>query len=89
MNMRPSVRFLSDELIKKILEEARDILCKLGVSIHNKGVLDMLSGFGAKVDTSKSHVFFTEDIIDKALKSTPASFKLYDVHGNETHDFSG
>jgi len=29
--MRPVVRFLDDELIEKIISEARDILCKLGV----------------------------------------------------------
>ena len=31
--MRPVVRFLSDELVERIISEARDILCKLGTEI--------------------------------------------------------
>jgi len=89
MAIRPKTQFLSNELIEKIISEARNILCKLGTTIHNKEVLALLSDHGATIDMNKYHVLFTNEIIDKALKSTPSSFKLYDVLGNETHDFSG
>jgi len=87
--MRPIVRFLSDELKEKIISEARKVLCKLGVEIHNKSILSVLQDYGAKVEMDKYHVFFTDEIIDRAFKIVPRSFKLYDVLGNETHDFSG
>jgi trimethylamine--corrinoid protein Co-methyltransferase len=48
----------------------------------------MLADHGAKVDTDSSHVKFTEEVIEKGLKTAPHSFKLYDVMGNQTHDFS-
>lgn len=86
--MRPIVRFLSDELKERIISEAREILCKLGVEIHNKGILSMLQDHGAKIEIDGYHVLFTDRIIDKALQTVPNSFKLYDVSGNETHDFS-
>lgn len=86
--MRPILNLLSKELIEKIIGEAIDILCKLGVEIHNKNILTMLQGYHAKVLMDKDHVFFTQEIIDKALNSVPQSFKLYDVFGNETHNFS-
>ncbi len=85
--MRPKVRFLDDELIKKIISEATEILNKIGVEINNQNVLNLLSDFGAKIE--KNRVYFSEYIIQKALKTTPKSFKLYDVLGNETNDFSG
>lgn len=85
--MRPKVKFLTDELIKKIINEAIEILCKLGVEINNQNVLSLLSDNGARIE--KDRVYFTEDIIQKALKTAPNSFKLYDVNGNETNDFSG
>ena len=85
--MRPKVKFLNDELIKKIINEAIEILCKLGVEINNQNVLSLLSDNGAKIE--KDRVYFTEDIIQKTLKTAPNSFKLYDVNGNETNDFSG
>ena len=85
--MRPKVKFLTDELIKKIINEAIEILCKLGVEINNQDVLSLLSDNGAKIE--KDRVYFTENIIQKALKTAPNSFKLYDVNENETNDFSG
>jgi len=87
--MRPVVRFLSEELLERIISEARGLLCRLGMEIHNEGVLAMLSDHGARVDKNIYHVLFTEDLIDRAIKTAPRSFKLYDVLGNETHDFSG
>ncbi len=86
--MRPVIRFLGDELIERIISEARDILRKLGIEIHNRNILSMLSDHGAEVDMDKYHVLLTEDIIDKALEAAPRSFSLYDVLGNETHDLS-
>ncbi len=87
--MRPVVRFLSDELIQRIIAEARDVLCRLGVKIAHEGVVAMLSDHGAKVSADSGRVLFTEDILDKALAAAPRSFKLYDVFGKETHDLSG
>lgn len=85
--MRPTIKFLSNDLIESIIEEARSLLCKIGVEIHNKNVLNILSDYGAKIVNS-SKVIFLEDLIDKAIKQVPKSFKLYDAYGNETHNFT-
>ena len=87
--MRPSVRFLSDELIAQIVAEARGLLCDLGVEIHNDKVIELLAGHGARVDQAAKRVFFTQAIIDQALKSAPRAFKLYDVLGEPAVDLSG
>ncbi len=87
--MRPVVKFLSNNLVEQIVAEARSILRKVGLEIHNDNIISMLSDHGAKVDTEKGRVFLTDEIIDKALKTAPASFRLYDVLGCETHDLSG
>ncbi len=86
--MRPTVKFLNDNLIEQIVSEAIHILCTLGVELHNEEVLAMLADHGAKVDMDKFHVNFSQEIIEKAINTTPSSFKFYDVHGNETNDFS-
>ena len=88
-NPRPVLKFLDNQIIEKIITEGRDILCKLGVEIHNEEILSMLHDHGAKVNRAKHHVVLTSEVIDRALKSTPRSFKLYDVLGNETNDFAG
>lgn len=87
--MRPTLRFLSDELIEKIVSEGRDLICKLGVEIHNKGILAMFADNGARVDMNKNRVYYTQDIIDRSLGSAPDSFKLWDSLGIETINLSG
>lgn len=87
--MRPAVRLLEDELIERIIAEARELLCTLGVDIHSQLVLRMLADHGAQLNADTWNVRLTEGIIDKALATVPRCFKLYDVLGNETHHFQG
>jgi trimethylamine--corrinoid protein Co-methyltransferase len=89
INLRPVVRFLENNLIERIIAEARDIMCKLGIEIHNERILTLLADHGARVDKNTQKVFFNQSLIDKAIAATPHSFKLYDVLGNEAVDLSG
>lgn len=82
------VRFLTAELIRRIIGEAKEILCEIGVKIFHEELLSLLSDHGATVDITEKNVRFTDDIIDKALKKVPSSFRLYDVNGVQTHNFS-
>jgi trimethylamine--corrinoid protein Co-methyltransferase len=87
--MRPTLRFLDDELIESIVAEAREILSKLGVEIHNDTILSMLSDHGVRVEREAKRAFMTGEVIDKALSTVPPSFRLFDQLGNETHIFEG
>jgi trimethylamine--corrinoid protein Co-methyltransferase len=87
--MRPTVRFLSDELIDTILAEARTILSNLGVEVHNPGVLTLLADHGARVDQQPQRAILPGDLIDRALQTAPPSVKLFDSFGHQTHDLSG
>ncbi len=85
--MRPRVRFLSEELADKIVDEAIEVLCTLGVELHNPELLAVLADHGATVDEPR--VVFTRDLIENALGSVPASFRLHDVFGEQTHELGG
>jgi len=87
--MRPTIRFLDEQLITRILDEARDLLRTLGVTIHNQELLSLLGDHGAEVDLPAEQAKLSDEIIDKALKPSPSSFQLFDTLGNQTHDFSG
>ena len=63
--MRPTLQFLDKKLKEQIIEQAITILCQLGVEIHNKSVISMLSDHGAKADLLKYKVLFTESLIEK------------------------
>ncbi len=87
--MRPILKFLNDELTDKIVAEARALLCRLGVEVHNERASRLLADHGARIDDSAHRVIFREDLIDRALASVPHGFKLYDSPGNEAMDLSG
>jgi len=87
--MRPGVRFLTDDLVERIVTEGRSTLCTLGVEIHNDAIISLLADHGAHVDRNANRVFFTQELIDKALAVAPHSFKLYDVLGDDAVDLSG
>lgn len=87
--MRPAVSFLDRVLLERIVAEARSVLCTLGVEIHNPGVVSMLSDHGATVRADLDRVFLTEDIIDRALRTAPHGFRLYDTVGRTVHDLEG
>jgi trimethylamine--corrinoid protein Co-methyltransferase len=86
--MRPTVRFLSVDLIEQIVAEARELLAAVGVQIHNPRILAMLSDHGARVDAEKHRAFLPETLVERALRTVPRSFCLYDVHGRLTHEFA-
>ncbi|MEN8006579.1 MAG: trimethylamine methyltransferase family protein [Candidatus Krumholzibacteriota bacterium] len=87
--MRPVLRFLTDDLADRIIAEARDLLCGLGMEIHNDQALVLLGDHGARIDAASRHAWFTADLIDRSLETAPASFTLYDAHGEQTHDLGG
>lgn len=87
--MRPTLKFLDDHLLERIIAEARDTLCGLGVEIHNAAILSLMADHGGRVEASRNRVFFTETMIDKALATVASGFALHDVGGKQTHDLSG
>lgn len=87
--MRPKLKLLEDDLVDRIIAEAREVLCSIGVEIHNPAVLDMLSSHGARVNGGSAKAWLTQEILDAALSSAPAGFDLYDVNGQRTHHLTG
>lgn len=87
--VRPGLRLLDDALIGRIVDEAREILARLGMEIHNESLLDRLAAHGAAVDRKTRRARFPAGMIDRALKTAVPAFKLYDVLGGEACDFSG
>jgi len=87
--MRPAVQFLDADLRLRIIAEARTVLCTLGVEVHNPQVLSLLADHGATVRAADQRVLFTEDLIDRALKTAPSGFKLWDATGRTAFDLSG
>ncbi len=87
--MRPILRFLTDELADKIIEEARRLLCSKGVNLHHELLLRRFSDLGCRIDEGRRWVWFTEDIIDRSLAAAPRQVRLWNLDGTESWDLSG
>jgi len=83
------MKLLGDELVRRIVGEARTVLGELGVEIHNPGVVSLLADHGARVDAAANRVFLTDGILDRALRTVPPGFRLYDALGKTPYDLSG
>ena len=83
--MRPSVKFLSAKMINQIIDHACEILIQKGIHIENERVIEMLSSSGAKIEGIEKRVFFTRDLIEKAIHTVPGCVNLFDASGKQTH----
>ena len=86
--MQPTLRFLDDGLIDRILDEARDLLAHVGVEVHNDEAVSLLTSHGARVDDA-GRVLIPPAVVDQALKTAPNVVRLFDTLGRPTHELTG
>jgi trimethylamine--corrinoid protein Co-methyltransferase len=87
--MRPTLNILSDELIGRILAEAKRIMAEVGMEICGPRLRQRLLDHGLKTDESGERVLFPADVIDRAIASAPKSFTLYDRDGRPHAEIGG
>lgn len=85
--MRPTLRFLSTDLIERIVTEARELLCELGVEMHGERAAALLADHGARFEDGR--VYYTQELIDGALASKNDSFSLFNAAGEEAVRLGG
>ena len=86
--MRPTLNVLSDELITKVLTEAKRIMAETGIEVRGESMRKRLIDNGLKTDDN-GRVLFSPDVVDAAIASTPKSFTLYDRDGNPYTQIGG
>ena len=69
--MKPQVRFLSDELITRILDEAYKLLATKGVEIQHESIPKRLADAGCAIDADSGRVLMPRGIVEAAVKSAP------------------
>ena len=87
--MRPTLRVLSDDLIKKIVDEAKRIMAETGMEIRGETLRRRLIDHGLKTDDSGTRGMFSPDVVDKAIASAPKSITLFNRDGNAHAELGG
>jgi len=87
--MRPTLNVLSDELIKKVLDEAKRIMAETGMEIRGEKLRQRLLDHGVKTDQAGKRVLFSADVVEAAIESAPKSFTLYNRDGEPHAEIGG
>ena len=87
--MRPTLNILSEELILRILDEARRIMAETGMEIRGESMRRRLIDHGLRTDTSGKRILFPPDVVDRAVATAPGSFTLYDRDGQPHAELGG
>ena len=86
--MRPRIQVLDDELLQRIIAEAKRILAEVGMEVRGAELRQRLLDAGLPTDAD-GRVLFPPDIVDAAIAMTPNSFTLYDRDGNPHAELGG
>lgn len=87
--IRPRIKVLEKELIKKVINEAMEILAEIGFFAENKEAIELLQKNGLDIDTKSKRAKIPVDVTKKALKSVPSSITLFDRDGNQAAVLEG
>ncbi|MGD8441621.1 MAG: trimethylamine methyltransferase family protein [Holophagae bacterium] len=86
--MRPTVRFLTDELARRVVDEAKAVLDGIGVDVQHAVAASLLADHGAPTG-DRGRVRISAQLVERALDSAPETFDLFNVMGDRTHRFDG
>ena len=87
--MRPTVRFLTDDIAARVIEEGFALLTEPGIRIHNQEALDLLARAGAAVDPQAQIAHIPEALARASLESAPREFRLYGLDGRPAVHYGG
>ena len=79
---RPLLEMIDNPTAEKILEEAYNVLEKVGVLIENEAALRLLESADARVDRKNRKAYFSRSLIEMCVKSAPNSITIYDRNEN-------
>ncbi|MDH7490511.1 MAG: trimethylamine methyltransferase family protein [Anaerolineae bacterium] len=85
--MRRNLELLDEELVRRILDEAMDLIATTGVRVMAPEALDLLASAGAHVDGDVARI--PVPLSEWALVSAPREFSLYDRQGNAVVRYAG
>jgi trimethylamine--corrinoid protein Co-methyltransferase len=86
---RPTLQTLGDELIDRILVDAKRLMAEVGLDICGAQLRQRLLDHGLKTDRSDKRILFPQDVVDKAISDTPESFTLFTRDGDAYTEIGG
>jgi trimethylamine--corrinoid protein Co-methyltransferase len=87
--MQPQLRILSPDLVPRIIDEAFQLLLNPGIMVKHKEARILLADAGARVDKEREVVQIPRDVAQKALRTVPKEFYLFNQDGEPAVHYGG
>lgn len=87
--LKPGIKLLRPATIRRIVEQALDLLEKVGVAIDNPEAVAILSANGARVETTTGRTHIPAALVERCLSTVPRSFSLYNRAGRTALGLKG
>jgi trimethylamine--corrinoid protein Co-methyltransferase len=87
--IRPKLEFLSPDTIRRVIDEAYELLWDPGVRVHYDEALHLLAEGGATVDLETRIAQIPRTLAEEALATAPSSFYLYNLAGEPVVHYGG
>jgi trimethylamine--corrinoid protein Co-methyltransferase len=85
--MQPKLELLDAGLVRRILDEAHQLLSEPGIKVQSPEARDLLATAGAKID--EEIVRISDEMVAEALETVPRMFSLHDRAGSPTVTYGG
>jgi trimethylamine--corrinoid protein Co-methyltransferase len=87
--VRPKLEILSQEQVQLVLAGAYRLLSEVGVRVQSQEASKLLCESGAIGNSSGDVIKIPGQVIEKALKTTPATFQIFDQQGSAVIAYGG
>jgi len=87
--MQPGIRLLSDDLVRRVLDEAFQLMLDPGIKVQSTQARELLVEAGARIDGTGEVAHIPETVARRALESVPKEFHLYNLSGEATVRYGG
>jgi trimethylamine--corrinoid protein Co-methyltransferase len=88
-SQRPSFSMISETGITRILDEALDVLERVGLLIEHSQVVERLLAAGASKKGNPVRIVIPSSLVQACLASVPSRIEVFDRAGNTAMDLSG
>ena len=85
----PGIRILSEPVLSKIVDEAIDVLERVGILVENSEARSLLAEYGQDVDDTSGTVRFRLETVEWALDSVPKNLSIFDRTGGREMRLQG
>jgi trimethylamine--corrinoid protein Co-methyltransferase len=89
MTLQPNITLLSEKQVKRILDEAFQLMIDPGIKVQSHAARQLLEEAGAKLDHDVEVAHIPEKLVYHAIETAPHQFYLYDRNGNPKVNYGG